>query len=224
MIVRLLNSGKAALQAQAASPSNKITLTSFALAETSDFTYDPGMTGPVGHVFYSGTPSDMAWARLSNDEIVLSMKVGYNRPYGIIGNCVLYVTHLGTIYPFLMLQLDDAARFNHHLNDTDNEAGMDLFMRVNIRLTDVFTRFSFTGITQEVCNWLRYTGGVVPDPEGTDVDQALIEGHLLTGGRPVVATNVSNEWWGVTLEKQLDDTTLNVDSGGVAGDGFVYTP
>lgn len=224
MIVHLLDSGKAALQAQAASPSNKITLTSFALADTSDFTYSPSMTGPVGHVFYSGTPSDMAWARLSNDEIVLSMKVGYNRPYGIIGNCVLFVTHMSVVYPFLMLQLDDAARFNHHLNDTDNDAGMDLFMRVNIRLTDIFTRFSFTGVTQEVCNWLVYTDGEIPDPEGSDVDQVLIEGHPRTGGRPVIATNVTNEWWGIPFEKQLDDSTINVDSGGVAGDGFVYTP
>jgi hypothetical protein len=224
MIVHLLASGKAALQAQAASPSNKITLTSFALAETSDFDYDPSMTSPVGHVFYSGTPSDMAWTRLSDNEIVLSMKVGYNRPYGIIGNAVLFVTFMGTIYPFVMLQLDDAARFNHHLNDADNDAGMDLYMRVIIRLTNIYNRLNLSGVTQEVCDWIHYVDGEIPDPQGTDSDQIIIEGHSATGGRPVLATNVTNEWWGMQFEKQLDDSTFGVDSGGTAGDDFVYQP
>ena len=222
MRIDLLASGLTALQAQAASPSNKLTVTRFDMGDGVGFTYSSSMTTAQGSNIIHGTLSDIRYYPLNADQAAIQCNVNPTKPFQVIVNYVIFVSLNGTEYPFAMCQPHDPLVYNVHLNQTTNLVGTDLYCHAMLSIPGLTSRFDFSNLTMDQASFLVVaTPSNIPQPFSTLHDHMFLFNHP-DMGRPVHAVNRGNQWWGCQLARQMGDTKIMEISGGASGDGFLY--
>lgn len=225
MIVDLLTSGKAALDAQSSTGyAAKLTPTRWVLGDATNFTFNPAATNVVGNVVTSGTAGSMVYLPLSDDEVSVICRVPDTDPSGVIGNLILYMSYLGTEHAFCMVRESSPIIQNVKLARPEHVVGMELNINIGLSLGSIAAKLDLSGLVMEQPTWLSVANDKnLPSPRSTMQNGIVVQEHLLIGG-VVPAFNVGNMWWGLPNMVSLGQGDAAIDmrdmAGGTSGDNY----
>lgn len=219
MITFLLQTGYAALQAQAGTPSNKLQFTGFRIGDSFDGEIDVSRTTVYGNEELVRTASAMKYVPQHDDVITLQLEVPSTDPEIGIGNIILEVDN----NPFCMMLCNHGLL---KLSTIGSNAGIRYFFQLEIRVPDLVNRFDFDNISQNIADFYEVDdetdiAAIMPPLMGRD--QGILQTHTKTG-RLTPLLLINHEYWGCPLMYRIDDNNYFIIDGGESGDNYMYTP
>ncbi len=198
----------------------RVEIDHFKIAVTAGYTPGNAEQTPRGSVVYTGTPDQIKYIEVSDNEISFIIELGHTLGDFAVGNLMIFLKN-GTQAPIPFLHAVLPVNANKYNSELPNYiVGNKIYLHCTVwfpYLTSVMNMGQHTAMYAHAVNYRNETK--IPGPDEGEYEQYVLDEHTeYDGVIYVVKDNLRSKWWGMQFTQYIDDPNQGEIRGGIIPD------